>query len=385
VIDRHKNLDALREALQRSPVVLLVGPRQAGKSTLARLTGSASTTTFDLENPQHFERLRDPLLALEGLRGLVIIDEAQHAPALFPVLRVLADRPDRPATFLVLGSASPDLVGLGSESLAGRVEILELGGLLLADVGDSAIDGLWLRGALPASFSRSNTESMTWRRNYIDTFLGRDLAALGFRMPVAEMRRFWTMLAHYHGQTWNGSELGRALGHDQKTIRRYLDALTDALLVRQLLPWYPNVSKRVVRSPKVYIRDSGILHALLDLDTEERLLNHPKVGASWEGFVVEQIALALPDVPLYFWGTHAGAELDLLVQRGGRSIGIEIKRTSTPRVTPSIRHALVDLGLDEVLIMYPGADEFPLAENVRAVPVRQLVSGSGMFDRRATR
>ena len=285
-------------------MVLLVGPRQAGKSTLARrlATEAGQVTIFDLELPQHYERLRDPVLALEGLRGLVVIDEAQHTPALFPVLRVLADRAERPATFLVLGSASPDLVGLSAESLAGRVEIIELGGLRLHDVGPDQLNKLWIGGVLPASYTANEQDSTIWRRNYIETFLYRDLPQLGFRAPVAETRRFWTMLAHYHAQTWNGSELGRALGRDHKSVRRYLDALSDALVVRQLLPWYSNTGKRLVRSPKVYVHDSGLLHSLLGLETVDDVLNHPKVGASWEGFLIEQIAMGLPHIDLYFWG-----------------------------------------------------------------------------------
>jgi predicted AAA+ superfamily ATPase len=376
MIHRTNDRAVLAAALDRAPVTLLVGPRQAGKSTLARefVAATEPTSFFDLENPQHAQRLSDPLLALSGLAGLVVIDEAQHAPHLFPVLRVLADRPNRPATFLVLGSASPDLVGLAAESLAGRVEILELSGLRLADVGTAAIDRLWLQGALPASFTRPLQDSAVWRNSYISTFLERDLAQLGFRLPAAQMRRFWTMLAHYHGQTWNGAELARALGVSQPTTRRYLDALTDALMVRQLAPWYANVGKRVVRSPKVYLRDSGVLHALLGITTLNGLLNHPKSGASWEGMVVEQVAMTLPSTPLHFWGTQSGAELDLCFTIDGRSYGVEVKRSMTPSVTPSIRHAITDLGLHHVAVIYPGAERYPLAERVEALPLSALAS-----------
>lgn len=375
MIDRHADEERLAVALRRAPVVLLVGPRQAGKSTLARAIASdhTSSTFFDLENPRHQSRLADPLLALEDLTGLVIIDEAQHAPGLFPVLRVLADRPEVPARFLVLGSASPDLVGLASESLAGRVEIVELGGFRLADVGIDAAPELWMRGGLPASFTqRDDTDSIAWRENYVRTFLTRDLAELGVRVPAAQMRRFWTMVAHYHAQTWNGAELARALAISQPAVRRYLDALTDALMIRQLQPWFANVGKRLVRSPKVYVRDSGLLHTLLGIGTESALLDHPKVGASWEGFVIEQIAAGMPAVPLYFWATHAGAELDLLFVHDGHPIGVEVKRTSTPSVTPSIRNAIADLGLRHVYVVHPGPDRYPLSDTVTAVPLADL-------------
>jgi uncharacterized protein len=373
MIGRHADVSRVTVALARSPVVLLVGPRQAGKSTLARgLAPPADVTFFDLEDPVAVARLAEPLLALQDLRGLVVLDEAQHAPTLFPILRVLADRPDRPATFLVLGSASPELVGLSAESLAGRVEIVELGGLRLHDVGDDGANRLWLQGALPASYTRSLVDSTAWRASYVRTFLERDLSQLGFRLPAAQMRRFWTMLAHYHAQTWNGAELARALGVSQPTVRRYLDALTDALVVRQLQPWYMNIGKRVVRSPKVYLRDSGLLHTLLGLESTDALLGHPKVGASWEGLVVEQIAMLLGDTPLYFWGTHSGAELDLLFTRDGRNIGVEIKRSDAPRVTPSMRNAVVDLALDRLFVVYPGRERYAMSATIEALPVDDL-------------
>jgi predicted AAA+ superfamily ATPase len=376
MIDRTADLARVERALSRSAIVLVVGPRQAGKSTLARqAVAGQDVATFDLENPRHAERFGDPMLTLEPLRGLVVIDEAQHAPALFPVLRVLADRGGAPARFLVLGSASPELVGMASESLAGRVEIVELGGFRLADVGATNVDRLWNQGGLPEAFVRSGPDSVAWRRAYLDTFLTRDLGQLGVRTPAAEMRRFWTMLAHYHGQTWNGAELGRAIGRDAKTVRHHLDVLSDALVVRQLLPWFENVGKRIVKSPKVYVRDSGVLHTLLDLDLPDSLLNHPKVGASWEGFVVEQIAAMLPGTPLYFWGTQSGAELDLFFVHDGRRIGVEIKRTSTPKLTPSMRNAGADLRLDRLVVVYPGPERYTVAPGVEAIPVVDLAGG----------
>lgn len=373
MIDRDTDRERVQAALRRSPVVLLVGPRQAGKTTLAQAIASEEPSTFlDLEDPAHAARLTDPMLALRTLTGLVVLDEAQHSPRLFPTLRVLADRPDRPARFLVLGSASPDLLGMSSETLAGRVEIIELSGLRSGDVAIDDRDRLWLHGGLPASFTAELAGSIAWRRNFVATFLQRDLAQLGSRVPAAEMRRFWTMLAHYHAQTWNGSELARSLGVSHPTVRRYVDTLTDALVVRQLLPWYENVGKRVVRSPKVYVRDTGLLHTLLGIETMDALLDHPKVGASWEGFVVEQVAALLGDVPLYFWATQSGAELDLFVELDGARIGIEVKRTVAPRITPSVRNATRDLGLDRVYVVHAGDDRFQLDERVVALPVDAL-------------
>ena len=375
MFERSIDVQLVEKALMRSPIVLVVGARQVGKSTLVReIAANRPTTTFDLENPRHAARLEQPMLALENLHGLVVIDEAQHAPHLFPVLRVLADRPERPATMLVLGSASPELVGLSAESLAGRVEIIELGGFRLTDVGLDSIDTLWHQGAMPRAFDNTVKNSNVWRDNYISTFLERDLAQLGFRLPAAHMRRFWTMLAHYHGQTWNGAELARALGVGQTTVRRYLDALTDALMVRQLQPWFTNTSKRLVRSPKIYIRDSGLVHRLLSIDTMPALLDHPKVGASWEGFVIEQLAFANGNIPLYFWGTQNGAEIDIFTVVNGRNVGIEIKRTDSPRVTPSMRNALTELALDWLYVVYPGPDRFMVDEKIEAIPARQILA-----------
>jgi uncharacterized protein len=375
VIPRTVDEVRLRQALARAPIVLLTGPRQAGKSTLAQaVVRPERDRSFDLEDPRDLARLGDPTLSLTP-GPTIVIDEAQRRPDLFPILRVLADADDRPGRFLILGSASPDLVGLAAESLAGRVALLELGGFALPDVGGDGLNMLWRRGGLPRSFTAADEAgSVSWRDDYITTFLERDLGNLGIRIPPTTMRRFWTMIAHFHGQTWNGAELARALGVSQSTVRRYLDALTDALAVRQLQPWFENVAKRQVRSPKVYVRDSGLLHSLLGIRDQTDLLGHPKIGASWEGFVIEQLLATRVVERPWFWGTQAGAEIDLVAERDGERIGIEIKRTDQPKVTPSMRHALADLHLGSILVVHAGDDEFDLTDRIRAVPARNLLA-----------
>ena len=365
----------LADALTHAPVVVLSGPRQAGKSTLASLmVDTPASNRFDLEDPGDRARLADPMLALAALEGTVVIDEAQRSPDLFPILRVLVDRDRRPGRFLVLGSASPDLIGLASESLAGRVTIVDLPGLRLTDVGGDHLEDLWTKGALPLAYTEPLPRSVRWRDDYIATFLERDLANLGVRVPAATMRRFWTMIAHYHGQTWNGAEFARALAVSQPTIRNYLDALTDALVVRQLQPWHANLSKRQVRSPKVYIRDSGLLHRLLGLTDLPAIMSHPKIGASWEGFVIEQLVGLLGAAHPTFWATQAGAELDLRLELAGELVGVEVKRTDRPSMTPSIRAALNDLDLDRVVVIHAGQHRFPLAERVTAIPAREALT-----------
>lgn len=379
MIDRERDLRTLRGLLQRHPVVGIVGSRQVGKTTLARVMVNRTKgpcTYLDLENPQHLARLGDPLLALQDLRGLVVIDEVQRHPDLFPVLRVLVDRPRSKTRFLILGSASPALLRQSSESLAGRIIYHELGGLALDEVGSDRGDRLWLRGGLPRAYlARSNRTSAEWRRGFVRTFLERDLPQLGVTIRATTLRRFWAMLAHYHGQTWNAAEFGRAFGVADTTVRNYLDLLTSALVLRQLPPWHENISKRQVKSPKVYIADSGLLHTLLNLTTPADLDVHPKVGASWEGFVLAQVArqLGARADECYFWATHAGAELDLLVVRGRTRLGFEIKRTSSPRITPSMRSAVSDLGLRRLDAIHAGEQSFPLAGKVRAVAFSRLL------------
>jgi predicted AAA+ superfamily ATPase len=359
--------------------VALVGARQVGKTTLAKdylRKRSRGGHFLDLENPQDEARLADAMLALRPLRGLVVIDEIQRQPDLFPVLRVLADRRPNPARFLLLGSATPELLQRTSESLAGRIYYQELGGLSLADTGVRQSGRRWVRGGLPRSFlARSARESFEVRLWYIRTFLERDLPALGIRTSPSTMRRFWTMLAHYHGQTWNSSELARSFGVADTTVRGYLDRLAAAFAVRLLPPWHVNIAKRQVKAPKVYIADSGVFHALLNLPEEADVEAHPKCGASWEGFVIEQIVRRLGARPeeCFFWATHAGAELDLLVVRGRRRYGFEIKRTVAPRVTPSMQHALDDLQLVRLDVVHAGDQTFELGPRLRAVALTRLL------------
>jgi len=364
--------------LRRAPVVTLLGPRQIGKTTLARDVAAAfggPVSTFDLEQPSALARLAEPELALAPLRGLVVLDEIQRRPELFPVLRVLADRPRRPARFLVLGTASPELLRQESETLAGRVAFLQLGGLSLSEVTPRRLDRLWLRGGFPASFTASSdADSFAWRSDFIQTFLERDLAMLGVSVPAPTLRRFWSMLAHVHGQVLNWSELGRSMGVSDATARRYADQLEGALVIHQLQPWHENISKRQVKSPKLYLRDSGLLHALLDIKTRAQLDETPRSGASWEGFLLQQVMQQLRVTPrqCYFWGTHQGAELDLLVSDGARRIGFEFKRTASPSVTPSMRSALESIDLETLFVVHAGRESFSLGPKIRAIAAAKL-------------
>jgi hypothetical protein len=369
----------LRAALSRASVVALLGARQVGKTTLAReLYGGweGPRTYFDLEDPETLARLVEPKLALEPLRGLVVIDEIQRRQDLFPLLRVLADRPGTPARFLILGSASPELLEQGSETLAGRIAYLTLEGFALDETGVETAQSLWRRGGFPRAYlAVSEAESLAWRRDFIRSFLERDIPQLGVRVPALTLHRFWQMLAHYHGQFWHGAELARAFGVAHTTVRRYLDILTGALVVRQLAPWFENIAKRQVKAPKVYLADTGLLHALLGIEDQETLEGHPKVGASWEGFAVREIVRWL-DVDweqCHYWATQSGAELDLLVSRGTRRLGFEIKRTTAPRITPSMRSAMKDLKLDRLIVIHAGEHAFPLAAGIEAAPLADLV------------
>lgn len=376
MIKRTLTIPLIEQALRRSRVVALLGPRQCGKTTLARTFVPAdSLNYFDLEDPTSLVRLEEPMTALRNLEGLVVIDEIQRQPELFPVLRVLADREPLPARFLILGSASPSLLRQSSESLAGRLETVTMGGFSLGELGGDAQAQHWLRGGFPLSFLASSEEdSLAWRKNFIQTFLERDLPQLGIGIPAVTLLRFWTMLAHYHGQFWNAAEPARSLGVSESTTRRYLDLLEGVFMVRQLQPWHVNLKKRQVKSPKVYFHDTGLLHQLLGIGSERDLLAHPKSGASWEGYVVEEIIKAVRPDQTFFWATHGGAELDLLLFKDGRRFGIECKRVDAPRLTPSMRIALEDLELDHLTVVYPGNRPYPLAERVKVIPLETVAT-----------
>ena len=374
MLARNTLFQTIQNALERSRVVALIGPRQCGKTTLARqFVPPDSVNYFDLENPFSLARLDQPMTTLQDLRGLVVIDEIQRRPDLFPVLRVLCDRTPLPAQFLILGSASPALLRQSSESLAGRITTISMSGFSLGEVGVEAQAQHWQRGGFPLSFlAPSEQESLDWRKDFVLTFLERDLPQLGFKIPAAGMFRFWSMLAHYHGQIWNAAEAARTLNTSEATARHYVDVLQDLFMVRQLQPWYENLGKRQVKSPKIYFHDTGLLHSLLGIHTEQELALHPRSGASWEGYVIEETIKATKPEEAYFWATHAGAELDLLLIKNGRRIGIECKRMDAPRLTPSMRTALADLKLDQLFVLYPGLHPYPLAEKIEATPIRRI-------------
>jgi predicted AAA+ superfamily ATPase len=344
------------------------------------LLSEESINYFDLEDPTSLARLDEPMTALQTLKGLVVIDEVQRRPDLFPVLRVLADRKDAQARFLILGSASGELLRQSSESLAGRIERIQLGGFSVTELGAEKADKLWQRGGFPLSYlARSEQDSLAWRKAFMQTLLEKDLPQWGVRVPSTSLHRFWTMLAHYHGQTWNAAEPARSLSVSQTATRHYLDLLTDAFMIRQLQPWHANLKKRQIKAPKIYIRDSGLLHALLGIDKPKSLLSHPKMGASWEGFAIEQILSNEMHDEAYFWATHQGAEIDLILSRSDKLYGVEFKRVDAPRITPSIRIALDDLQLEQVCIVYPGSKRYQLSNQVEAVPLNQLAKAGSLI------
>lgn len=378
MIHRSRHTDALMGLLREFPIVAILGPRQVGKTTLAHQVTAAwdgPVHKFDLEDPDDIARLGEAKLALGPLTGLVVLDEVQRRPDLFQVLRALVDRPGTPLRFLVLGSAAPELLRQSSETLAGRIAYHSLPGFALDEVGKERLERLWLRGGFPRSFlASSEATSLRWRREFIRAFLERDLPQLGSRVPGTTLHRFWTMLAHYHGDVLNLAELGRAFAVSHHTVRSYLDLLTDTFVVVQLPPWHGNLRKRQVKRAKVYLADTGLLHALLKLGDQEALECHPKVGASWEGFALAEVVrcLGAHKSECWFWGTHQGAELDLLVTKGGRRLGFEFKRTTAPRRTRSMVIALADLRLDELVVVHAGEHSFPMGDRLRAVPVARL-------------
>jgi predicted AAA+ superfamily ATPase len=378
MLKRPAMLAQIRHALRRSGVVALIGPRQSGKTTLARqIVPPDSSHYFDLEEPTSLARLAEAMTTLAPLRGVIVIDEVQRRPDLFPILRVLADRKPLPARILILGSATPELLRQSSESLAGRMETITLSGFSLSEIGTQALNRHWLRGGFPRSFlARTQMDSLRWRSEFIQTFLERDLPQLGVAVSAQTLRRFWAMVAHYHGNIWNAAEPARSLGVSEPTVRRYLDLLTGFFMIRQLAPWHENLAKRQVKAPKVYVRDSGLLHALLSIRTENELLHHPKSGASWEGYAVEEALRLLRPDEAYFWATHQGAELDLLLFKWGRRFGVEIKRTDAPTLTPSMRIAIEDLRLEHLIVLYPGTRRYSLSTHVTVVPLSDVSASS---------
>ena len=386
MVTRTRHLETLKRQLSNNPIVAILGARQVGKTTLARQlvqNWDGPTRHFDLEDPDDQARLTDPAFVLRGLSGLVVLDEIQLRPDIFPLLRVLADRPDAPAKFLILGSAAPELLKSAAESLAGRVVFHELDGLALHELAPTInepdwLDTRWLRGGFPRALLASDMQySREWREAFIRTYLERDLPQLGINLPALTLRRFWTMLAHYHGQTWNGSELARSLGVSDKTVSRYLDILEGTFMAFRLLPWHANAGKREVKAPKVYVNDAGLLHSLLGIGSQDSLLAHPKCGASWEGFIVREIIRQMDAKrdEAFFWGVHAGPELDLLILKDGRRLGFEVKLTKSPRITASMTSASDTLKLDHLYVVCHGAGApWPIANGVTAMPALQLAS-----------
>lgn len=371
MINRPDYVQRIATAVKRSPVTSLLGPRQCGKTTLARIfEQKEGAHYFDLESFPDQRRLQNPELMLGSLQGLVILDEIQIKPELFSVLRVLVDRPDNRTRFLILGSASPHIIKNVSETLAGRTEFVELSGFNLLETGADASEKLWLRGGFPRSFlAFSEEDSQAWRDGFIRTFLERDIPQLGITIPSAAIHRFWTMLAHFHGQTWNASELGRSLGLSDKTVRSYLDILTGTFMIRQLQPWHENIGKRQVKAPKIFFRDSGLLHSLLGVTDMFSLMGHPRSGASWEGFALEQILQNIRPAEAYSWSTYSGVELDLFFISGGKRYGVEFKLNEAPLMTRSMHIALNDLSLEHLWVVYPGRKSYPVHEKITVWPL----------------
>lgn len=376
MLERPDLLKQIKTALKQNRVVALIGPRQCGKTTLARqITSPDSPNYFDLENPISLARLDEPMTALQELRGTVVIDEIQRKPDLFPILRVLSDRTPLPARFLILGSASPSLLRQSSESLAGRIAIITMSGFGLEEVGIKSQNKHWQRGGFPRSFlAKTDRESLEWRKDFALTFLERDVPQFGVNIPSTSLFRFWSVLAHYHGQIWNAAEAARTLNIGETTARRYLDLLQDLFMIRQLQPWYSNLGKRQVKTPKIYFRDTGLLHYLLGIKSKEELALHPRLGASWEGYAIEEIIKAMRPDEAYFWSAHSGAELDLLLIKGNKRIGVECKRMDAPKLTQSMRIAMQDLELDKLVVVYSGSQPYSLGGGVKVLPLLQAVS-----------
>ena len=370
IVSRLNLEEKILHSIKGFPVTVLLGPRQCGKTTVAKkILKKSGAAYFDLENPEDFIEKQQIHTRLRNLQGLVVIDECQRQPALFPVLRVLADRKPLPARFLLLGSASFDLVRDVSESLAGRVAYISMGGFSIDELGANNTEQLWIRGRFPGSvLAPSEKKSYEWRTHFIQSFLERDIPQFGLRIPSHTLRRFWIMLSHLHAQIWNASDLARSMGTQETTARRYLDILSGAFMIRQLQPWLPSLKKRMIKSPKIYLRDSGLLHTLLSIDGLTDLESHAKLGASWEGFALESIIQKLSEnhIPAYFWAVQSGAELDLFYCRHGKNYGVEIKYADTPRLTPSMRSSLESLKLEKLYVVTPVTEHFQLEKKVEA-------------------
>ena len=372
MISRPNYSERLIASMERAPVTALLGPRQCGKTTLALIFGKqCNASYFDLESPADQQRLQNPELMLSSIKGTIILDEIQIKPELFNVLRVLVDKPDNQSKFLILGSASPHIIKNVSETLAGRVEFIELAGFNVQET--SNFDQLWLRGGFPRSFlAQSGPNSLAWREGFIRTFLERDIPMLGITIAQPAMRRFWTMLAHFHGQTWNASEISRSMGLTDKTVRSYLDILTATFMIRQLQPWHENLRKRQVKAPKIYFRDSGLLHSLLHIPDRHSLTGNPRLGASWEGFALEQVLQVIQPTEAYFWSTYSGAEVDLFFFQGGKRYGVEFKFNEAPKITKSMHIAVKDLSLDYLWVIYPGKEQYPVTDKIMVRPLNSL-------------
>ena len=374
MIERRGYIDRVNKGISRSPIVALLGPRQCGKTTLARMICDHQPSTyFDLESQTDLRRLANPEMILASLQGLVVIDEIQTKSDLFAALRVIVDKPQNKCNFLILGSASPHIIKSVSETLAGRVEFVDMSGFDLTELGVKNWKKLWTRGGFPRSFLAHNEQdSFAWREGFIRTFLQRDIPQLGINIPAPAMRRFWSMLAHYHGQTWNASRIGSALGINDKTARSYLDILTQTYMIHQIQPWHENIRKRQVKSPKIYFRDTGLLHSLLDLRDFHTVTGHPQVGASWEGFAMEQIIRRMNPTQVYYWATYSGAELDMFMIINGQRYGIEFKFNEAPDKTKSMSIAVESLQLDKLLIVYPGENSWPINETIVVCPIDKV-------------
>lgn len=386
-IIRTKELEKIKQRFKSNPAVAILGPRQCGKTTLAnqfaRQNIFSEVHLFDLEDPRHLTRLENPMLALEPLHGLIILDEIQRKPEIFPVLRVIIDK-NPGKKFLILGSASRDLISQSSESLAGRISFVELGGFTLLDINPDQINELWIRGGFPRAFLAPDQKtSWQWREDFIRTYLERDIPNLGIHIPALTLRRFWTMLSHYHGQIFNATEIAKSLNLSDKTVKRYLDILTGTFLIRQIRPWFYNTKKRLVKRPKIYFKDSGIFHSFLAVENGQQLFMHPRLGASWEGFAIEMFVklLELNDDEIFFWATHTGAELDLLFQKKGALWGVEFKYQDAPKITPSMRSALKELNLNHIWVIHPGEDVYPLDQQITSVGLISLPKSEEIFSK----